>query len=435
MGDDGTPRTVQPGSVIVGNTAIDGEGAGTYRITNNNKGKLSWTCNADHILVLQFNEKPSEVRPRNQRYRFSLVETNAQNLVVQGVRSFATQAEADEAHEQAVREWTPLIWQGTVHQFLQFSKTTRRFAQMYQPSEPLPFQSSEKSLQQRLTDAFAATGQVGRQATLQETELTAWVLGMWLTDGAVDSPVISQIALDVNRPDHSHTAVILQLESWYSKIHGAPVASGITADGQPIAEYLDVNQITWPKGVSMAGNVIYDVRMGKVLRELLKSYGILNNKQFPTALLADEVTVRQALLAGVVDGDGWSDNSEDRGVRMIEVAAKERRFIDGLVHLARGLGFSTGKIDEKRCTDEETGEVYKGCRVYVGGENLHKIQTALMYKRFSPRPQGKTDTDQSCDGFTVEKVDHAAYYGFTLDGNGRCLLGDFTVTHNSQCWK
>jgi hypothetical protein len=34
-------------------------------------------------------------------------------------------------------------------------------------------------------------------------------------------------------------------------------------------------------------------------------------------------------------------------------------------------------------------------------------------------------------GFSATSVGEGDYYGFTLDGDGRFLLGDFTVTHNS----
>lgn len=34
--------------------------------------------------------------------------------------------------------------------------------------------------------------------------------------------------------------------------------------------------------------------------------------------------------------------------------------------------------------------------------------------------------------FRVEKLDYAVYYGFMLDGDGRFLLGDYTVTHNTS---
>lgn len=34
----------------------------------------------------------------------------------------------------------------------------------------------------------------------------------------------------------------------------------------------------------------------------------------------------------------------------------ERRFIDGLAHLARGLGFSTSTVGKTACTNERTDD-------------------------------------------------------------------------------
>ena len=53
----------------------------------------------------------------------------------------------------------------------------------------------------------------------------------------------------------------------------------------------------------------------------------------------------------------------------------------------------------------------------------------LPYKRMQAYEPYK---DPACDAFKVERVDHADYYGFVLDGNGRCLTSDFVVTHNSK---
>ena len=39
--------------------------------------------------------------------------------------------------------------------------------------------------------------------------------------------------------------------------------------------------------------------------------------------------------------------------------------------------------------------------------------------------------DPLCDGFDVDFMNVDEYFGFTLDGNGRCLLGDFVVTHST----
>jgi hypothetical protein len=194
-------------------------------------------------------------------------------------------------------------------------------------------------------------------------------------------------------------------------------------DEEEIAE-ADANIVRFDQ-FSTAGNAVYSVLMGPVLWKVLKHYNCFYKKKFPHHLLAESREVRLKLLAGVVDGDGWCCHEK----RYIEVAAKKRGFIDGLIHLARGLGFSTGKVGTKTCTVEETGKTYTGFRVFITGAELPIIPTVLMYKRFALAAVDP-NKDQRCDGFSIKKVGHGKYFGFRLDGNGRCLLDDFVVTHN-----
>jgi hypothetical protein len=58
---------------------------------------------------------------------------------------------------------------------------------------------------------------------------------------------------------------------------------------------------------------------------------------------------------------------------------------------------------------------YKGYRV---------IPTILKRKQFS-------ELTPLVYGISVESIGEGEYFGFQIDGNGRFLLGDFTVTHNS----
>ena len=53
----------------------------------------------------------------------------------------------------------------------------------------------------------------------------------------------------------------------------------------------------------------------------------------------------------------------------------------------------------------------------------------LPRKQARPRKQVK---NHLCTGFNINYLDKGDYYGFTLDGNGRFLLGDFTITHNTH---
>ena len=56
------------------------------------------------------------------------------------------------------------------------------------------------------------------------------------------------------------------------------------------------------------------------------------------------------------------------------------------------------------------------------------IPCKLARKRNPPRRQKK---DVLRTGWRMEALGEGDYYGFTLDGDGRFLLKDFTVTHNT----
>lgn len=64
---------------------------------------------------------------------------------------------------------------------------------------------------------------------------------------------------------------------------------------------------------------------------------------------------------------------------------------------------------------------------------FHHLPTCLPYKR-APTAADRGSVpqkDQRCDGFKIMQLSHDDYFGFTLDGNGRCLLVDFVVTYNT----
>ena len=66
--------------------------------------------------------------------------------------------------------------------------------------------------------------------------------------------------------------------------------------------------------------------------------------------------------------------------------------------------------------------------INISGNRLDEIPTMVKRKQAQPRQQIK---DALLTGVTVESVGRGDYYGFTLDGNNRYLMGDFTVTHNT----
>ena len=130
---------------------------------------------------------------------------------------------------------------------------------------------------------------------------------------------------------------------------------------------------------------------------------------------------RLALLAGLIDTDGARNKSA------YDLVFKSRALADDLCFVARSLGFrAVVKPCKKAC---QTGAVGTYYRVGISGD-VREIPVRLERKRVSVRKQKK---DPLRVGFSIREAPIVErYYGFTLAGDGRYLLDDFTVTHNSM---
>lgn len=124
---------------------------------------------------------------------------------------------------------------------------------------------------------------------------------------------------------------------------------------------------------------------------------------------------RAAFLAGWLDTDGYRHRSG------YEIVQKRSDYADAVAFLARSLGL--------RCT--RSLKHVKGYGVYhrlsISGDCTF-LPLRIPRKRPVLRRQIKNATRT---GFHLEPLGVGDYFGFTLDGDGRFLLGDFTVTHNT----
>lgn len=135
-------------------------------------------------------------------------------------------------------------------------------------------------------------------------------------------------------------------------------------------------------------------------------------------------TQRLQFLAGLVDSDG------DFGSGCFSITQKREDWAREIWWMARSLGLCATISPRKGCYKRADGSIFEGnyWRVSISGE-IDMIPTRIPRKQAPPRQQKKVATRT---GFTVEPIGESTYYGFTLDGDGRFLLGDFTVTHNSS---
>ena len=135
----------------------------------------------------------------------------------------------------------------------------------------------------------------------------------------------------------------------------------------------------------------------------------------PKMYLLGSSEVRMQVLAGLLDTDGHLTCGT------YEIAQKSDAIAEDISFLARSLGFRV------TCTDKwVNGTRYN--RLFVSGD-CSRIPLRIPRKIASPRRQKKNVLRS---GFVVEDAGVGEFFGFSLDGDSRFLLGDFTVTHNSH---
>ena len=152
----------------------------------------------------------------------------------------------------------------------------------------------------------------------------------------------------------------------------------------------------------------------------LKKLNVINNKHIPYDYKINSRNNRLQLLAGLLDTDGYYNKG------CYEIITKFDKLNDDILFLARSLGFaaySTKKIGTIKSLNF-TGEYH---RIIISGKT-HLIPCKVKRKQAKFREQKK---DVLSFGFKLENAGIGEYYGFMLDGNGRFLLSDFTVTHNT----
>lgn len=222
-----------------------------------------------------------------------------------------------------------------------------------------------------------------------------YILGLWLGDGDKTHP---RIAVGVNEPE------IMSAITDYCDKNGFEV--NVRYQNHSAGECCEVG-----------------IKSGKVLPEEMRRLDIEGNKRIPQEYLIDSVENRLQLLAGLIDSDGYLDKRGNLGFY-----STNKVLVDTVVELCDSLGFRT--------------TVNKQVKEYWS-EAHSTMQTTEVFKMFikgkrseipcrCPRKQAK-DSTQSLDyGFYITPVGEGDYAGFTLDGDGRLLLSDYTVTHNTH---
>jgi hypothetical protein len=223
-----------------------------------------------------------------------------------------------------------------------------------------------------------------------------WLLGVWLGDGSSSTPGFTTA-------DHE-------------------ILEGVQEAIRPFG--CTVSTLKGKYGYYIAYN-----GKGNPFKNALRSYGLLNNKHIPDDFKLGSRETRMAVLAGLLDTDGYLAQMKT-GKGLFTITQKNKRLADDIVFIARSLGLGATQRKARH------GCMYKGTmrwgtyyRMNIFGAGIVDIPTRVRRKTLAV---DKTRVfDHLHYGFDIKPGGIQNYYGFQTDGNQRFVLGDFTVTHNS----
>ncbi len=168
----------------------------------------------------------------------------------------------------------------------------------------------------------------------------------------------------------------------------------------------------------------YSKHGGNKFLNVIRDLNMKNNKHIPDIYKCNSRENRLKLLAGLIDSDGYSYQG------CIEITQLSKKLADDIEYLAFSLGFMITRVEK------EGGCIYRGemrngiyQRMTIFGEGLEDIPVILERKKSAPRQIKKRAT---CLRFDVKSRGSGIYCGFELSGDGRFLLSDFLVTHNTR---
>jgi P4 family phage/plasmid primase-like protien len=376
MGDDSTPRNVL--ELFRGNAKM-------YRISPV-KG-ISFIVNEDHVLSLKFTNlthhvKRSDSQCDRWRAKWYELSPDMKKSPTAKSKSFKSEKEAIEFKlhnlpEKAIKQGD--ILDITVKDLLQWNNWwhLKGNLNLYRP-EIVHFE--EKPL-----------------------EIDPYMFGCWIGDGHSNGPAITTMDSEIVKyfEDNMPPEHIFKIRPGSAKSNGKARTYGISFTGKK-QRYICDNYFT----------------------NALREYKVYTNKHIPDVYKFNSRENRLKLLAGILDTDGTYQ------AKMFQYCINQtsERIINDIEYLVRSLGFACYKkqIQAKCCNNGKIGTYY---RLNISGNGIEEIPTLLPRKKAECRNKSK---NVLLNSFKIEPVGDDNYYGFELDGNHRYLMGDFTVTHNSN---
>ena len=169
------------------------------------------------------------------------------------------------------------------------------------------------------------------------------------------------------------------------------------------------------------------------LAKLLRVYNLVKNKHIPLDYLVNDRKTRLEVLAGLIDTDG-NVRANGHEIRICQ-GEDNYKIIYDAEFLARSLGFSC-HLNDGICTYTVHGEKRKKPykELSITGQYLYEIPTVLPRKKLNKFDNPITNKRCSSflqSSFKLIQKDVQPFVGWQVEGTGRFLLSDMSVTHNT----
>ena len=165
-----------------------------------------------------------------------------------------------------------------------------------------------------------------------------------------------------------------------------------------------------------------------LFRQGLVKYDLMSNKHIPECYFHGSKEQRSALLAGLINSDGWVRHGKGR--RTISFGNTNLDLIYGAKRVADSLGYITTIV---KAREEGIGNgICEGCKLRpyyhlnIYGFNDGHLMENKKINDITPRRNFNTST------LTINEIGDDNFYGFDIDGDKLYLFNDCTVTHNCR---
>jgi len=254
-----------------------------------------------------------------------------------------------------------------------------------------------------------------------DISLDPYLLGLWLGDGTHTEPIIASNDIEIqnyiSQWCENNNAELVQESKYKLRIRRRGYSFGKeTITGDKYKSIPDTSDRTNP------------------FTNQLTKYNLIGNKHIPNEYFMNSREVRLKLLAGLIDTDGHVPKDQ-YGKRAVILQTRDT-LSKQIIKLARSLGFIVNYTIRKRKNikifDSEPKDYKDLYVINISGEKLSEIPTILHRKQCC---DSKPNKDYLKTSIEVIHSGRGKYYGWTVNGNNRFLLDDFTVVKNcDQMW-